>query len=546
MKVKLYENCILNQNYKDVFRTQEILNNYLATLKNTEIELNDNYFKLSGSILFEMINNLSLINFNLWNYISFEKSQNNYIYGFIDKVEIYNGVIQVYYTCDIWHSYIDTFEIKNGILSNTRYIPFENDEPIFYDYPFDFMTNKPLKIDKEFNDENNLSLILELQAYRLSDVGAVFSPITYSGVIQYNNKINFNSSELGVVLDAIAVTQAGKQNDNDDKIYPQFAQYAGQDKGFWLYYKVVNTYIVPYSFLTAKDGETIYIDKNDYTPIIHSAKSGVTELYLLKPKEVVNKVIKSYIIEPDKKIRGYGFYNNQFKYAFTGKKKYIDIMCHFDTYDFKIYFNDNNGIKDITAFFEGKLNFEPQDAQSLEQQKISKNLQILSLQQQRNSEILGTVGGVVNMGVGVAGIVASEGASVASYAQVAGGVTQTISGITGIVNTSSKIAQIQSQQYNNAFATNNSGVAKINALYGFCIFSIDVDNIINNSLVENAINEQGYNVNYYINTLDVVENIKDYNIVKFDFLRVIGLPSEYNSAIEKILMNGVKLHYDKI
>ena len=91
---------------------------------------------------------------------------------------------------------------------------------------------------------------------------------------------------------------------------------------------------------------------------------------------------------------------------------------------------------------------------------------------------------------------------------------------------------------NNVFPT-----AILNILYSFCIFRIEYTNG-NFEDVAKMVNEVGYNVSFLTNEIkETLIGGYDYDVIKFDFIRLNGLPTSLNTIIKQILLNGTKIWY---
>lgn len=566
MKITLYEKCDLTSEYKDTFRNIELLNQYLNTLPNSEIDLPTNYWNLNGSIILDYDASKGITNGRVWNYIKIvDTTSNNFIYAFIDNFELFNDAMRISYSCDYWHTFLPKFSIRESFILNSRYVPrSENGEKIPFSPPLDYISNSPL-FTSFHNESGKISIIAEFQSYALTTAGGKYVPRTFSGVIaEYHNDGNiiweYDINEINDIIDKLSATQSGVFQ--DENVVPKLEEYVEQQPKNYKYYKIINLYTVPSSFLRDTEGNLIFdMSISNYTKRIRA--TGMT-CYVLKPLDnIYNKKVEEYTIPPSTLFRSYGFYTFQKPYLYNGLNKSIKISISFDDYDFKVYIIDENGIDDITSVFYASTNFDFADAQSLVQQKMNRDLRVQTLENAKGTAIINMIGsgvqigvGIAQTGLGVASAMTSSNATgaIGGGAMALGGITTAIGGVTGIANgfvtldtLNAQIKNENASKYSNSFGVSNNDFNRYNAFLGFCINTLDSEGIINADEYENAIKNIGFRIGFYSNSLDLDVTNYDifggYNPIKFGYVKISGLPSSISFIIERILLSGTKIWY---
>ena len=202
------------------------------------------------------------------------------------------------------------------------------------------------------------------------------------------------------------------------------------------------------------------------------------------------------------------------------------------TVDGTVYSWENN--------FELPLPYTSAHADVTQQAKLSRQIERANYISQETSGAVGLVGGVGNV---IGGI-------------VSGDISKAIGGIGGIATNGANIyAAHETFSLNGSprklwtGATKCDTKCRLNATLGMGTFS--TGKVINQSEVNEAIAEVGYNVAYLQSSLDVQEltdeqktNYK-YDVVRFTTVRITGagLSEDVKSSLRNILLNGCKLWY---
>lgn len=540
MKVKLYKNCIVNKNYDEIFRTKEIINEYLETLVSFDFIIENAYTPLNGRLTFE---NENPSNFNLFecNYITFDE---NGIYAFINNVAVINGLIVVDYVCDYWHTFSDKMTMRESLMSRSL---LTNNLDYFFT-PIDITNIDSLKFEKVSNG-TLVGLVLELQLYNLAKGGDLKSSETH--FLYIGTKGDENESINAKVFKNVSYTYIYQILNEITLCQPQTNKNTLISSQKNVDFNIVNAYIIPEEY-------TDYL-KSDDTQAFLSVEYSENKTYFLWALKNLNSDdlrnpnnFLKYTIGPELNIKSYGFYSLQIPYNYNGQDYEFTVSFNTSQYNFNIILNGACGKRDITELFETDLNFNVVDAATLAQQKIA-----------RKTETTQGILGVVNNSIKVAQGAVSGGSALFSGAQAAtssmaptdasvsgmisatnaltGSVGTISSGISGIISSSQRISNANAKKFNNTSYVDNVSTANLNAFYGFgFLYSEQPINLI---FVNQLINESGYIVEKITNDIDITRVNEDYNVIKFDFVRISCCSDNIANVIRSILLNGVKIWY---
>ena len=571
MNITLYKNCILNTMYTEVFRTKGIQDAYLNDLTKLSIEnIDDVYYRLNDSICLNF--NVSPLDAFDYNYMKIE-SGDDVFYAFISSIDVLNECVNINFNCDYWATFNGKWYLRESMMTNSRYVPYG----VNYELPLQYISNAPLKLNynQNENNEKKFNIIIELQTFTLDSAGNTSERENFVfkvGKKYTQQKYNFNI----LIGDVENLINYFTKNQNKPYLY-RYTDPVGQNYER-KYYDIVNVYVLP---------EEIGVDiRYNYGNginwfFIEGGFSSLDEaLYTFTPITMgaildndynTFNTLQEYTIPANHLIKSYGFFTSQIPYLYNGKDKYIKISYTATQHDFKLFMNCEQGNIEITQLFDYELNFSVVSPEVLVQQKIQKKMQtaqgIMNIVTGGFQTILGATGIAGGMPTNLGGNIAFEQAmakevggiwstlpaySQGSTSSIMQGVGNGLGGIGKIVNGIQQLSFANASKYKNSSMVNNSQSAFFNALFGFCYFELDSEFLENEREVENAIKECGYNIEYFTNDLDLGRYITDYfedlkyNIVKFSFIRVVGLTSNINAIIENILTNGVKIWYTSV
>lgn len=595
-RIELYNNCILTARNTEVFRTKELLEQYLATLDKPyvqDIDLPNVYTRLNGTI------NLDTTPFNkTFNYIKFTEFDDNntakiVCYAFIDSFQIINGLTVIRYTQDIWHTYIGQWELRDSLIINSQWRTSGNVSelpmnPIFNNYHIATSGNK------------RVSLIAKMQFFKLNTTGepdpdSMFEGyylVAYQkqGVGTYAASFNIELTQFSDLLDVIWCDQTRKGTETTLSGWDG-ANYWVQDRvsqneiGF--YSRIEKFYIVPASWIA--DSESV-IKSGLYFGILTDQKTFRidqklkrygTEQSGYQPTPIyVDEIYFAELVVPSHDIELFsidvqenaaniavGFYSSLIKYDFNGHDINYKVLCSVDNDEFALYL-EYEGIKtEITDLFEFSQDYEIINAETVAQRSIANKVNTVKgiTGVLTNMAQIGV--GVATMGAGVPSIPFTTAESpldafgipipqqmMKSPTQAARGAGGIVGGVAGIVDNVTNIVAANTARYSAFYNANNYTLAIINAALGFVRAYaewnyVDIPNL---ETFTKALDEVGYKVAYITHYLDIAANpdaigirkrTTDYNVIRFGFVRLTGLSTEICEAISKILTDGVKIWY---
>lgn len=243
-----------------------------------------------------------------------------------------------------------------------------------------------------------------------------------------------------------------------------------------------------------------------------------------------------------------GVFTNMVSIVYNGlpRKIYVKYDCSHD--NFNLYLCFDGHYYDITKsfIFEQDYSITPPNLRA--QREIARKTNTLQgiTGAINSASQIGVSIGTLGLGIGQSSIATENGSSMINML----GEMNTIKGVGGIINGVSNLASsintaimANKSKYRNFESCNNDNSAIINAIFGICYIKYPNNSIINYNEVINAIKEIGYSVDYFTNNLDLGLTINDFNIIKFNFVRVVGCSQEINNIISNMLLNGVKIWY---
>lgn len=197
MKITLYEEVALRDDYSVVFDTQEWFwgkntpfAQYLKSRNSYEEEIENAYFSNDGSISISWP-----IYRTLPSGITYMKVEhdNETKYFFINSYEYRNEVIVLNYTLDVWHTYSKDMGIYSGVINRARYIP----EGYRKTLPSAYTTNEALSFNGR---ESTFYLVAEFQVYRLTqDIDNSVERYSYTSLVSYRDFAVTTPTETGEV-----------------------------------------------------------------------------------------------------------------------------------------------------------------------------------------------------------------------------------------------------------------------------------------------------------------------------------------------------------
>lgn len=531
MKITFYQGCLVNKNYDEVFRYKDLINEYLENHIVYSTEIENTYTPLNGRLTIENINNFNLFNCN---YITFDE---NGIYAFINDINVVNGLIVVDYECDYWHTFIDKLVLRESLLTRSSYV--DNSIFDFYELPINYQNIDGYVVESVKSTNNRVFLVVEIQYYNLSSGGETSNVNTAYCYLSGHEVSSVEVTDTGEIRELLSpnintLLNTLTVNQSTNKL-----TLINGENTVNYYYKILNAYVVPYIYKNILF-EYKTTDENTYTVPRFKIDIGQPYIYLntlIYKNDYGNTTNPSYYtsLAPNPFIKSIGFATQQFPYIFNGKTQTFYIHAVNDRYNFYIYLNSPYGLMEITDIFKLDLNFDVADGEVLAQQEIARKTENLK---------------------GISGIATNTLTTVANVAGVVGGVMSynpalVLSSGVGLVNSANnllgsinQIENAEKAKFNNSTVTNSNLSGLLNAVYGLCFQYFDKYSADNFLLVEQCINEAGYKVYKFTNSIDVSANIINYNFIKFDFVRLSCCSDKIASIFRMILTNGVKIWYN--
>lgn len=525
MIVTLYKNCIVNNNYNEVFdvvprtigttQNTTVFEQYLATLEKRNVVIENAYITNNGFINLPL-NTPDIYEFN---YIKFDDGV-NVRYCFIDDVVMRNEVAIVYYSEDVWHNYAGTMHIRNSLLKHSRLLVY--DKVIqFYNIPYQYLGNNYLSITNLDNLDGTYSILFELQLYNLTEAGKENSRFCYIALL------DDTALDIRGVRRALQSLQTGAgtiKNDNEQ------------------YYEIGNVYIIP----------SIYGVKNKFDWLLASVTIGDLQYKydVLNPTAVnIGKpvVLNSYSISNNFKNIAIGTYTSQFDIETNGTQLDVKLYAIADVFSFHFYIGVQNKQIDITEQFTSLIPFNSINGSETAQRQLARNVKNINGALSLAGAITASATGVLDYQK--ASALPERGAKQKARKQAR--LTSARSNIIGGIETTGNAlidlyannAPVYQSNIGN-FAESN-GI--INAINGICLFTLNPDN---EAQVTAMIDNLGYETNEIVG--DVVQSIdysfahsNKFNVMQFGFINLYGnFTQSIAEALKTIMTNGVKIWYD--
>lgn len=552
MNIKFYKDCILNESYTEVFRTQNFLETYLGGLTSIEYDdtddpdtIGDIYPKLSDTLYLptEKFGNNRYEIFS-YNYMCISNSSTTLpkIYAVISSIDITNEVVQITYTTDVWHTYLPCWQFRKGLLTKTLQTSlYDVDE---YSYPVVYFSNTYLQ-ETVLASGGTVYIVAELQLYEQVSVSAPPSSRSFVNVLITNASDipRFYKGEFQDIIDKLITNQV----DGDIK------RYLWQNDEWVLQgttkYNIVNCYIIntKFEYFSAmiKDNVKFQI--------------GTTNCYVLNDRSNLIYTDELKAVDFNALTKSFGFVTHRFNYNFNGKDHELRIYMKCEPIRIRFFMEYDSSFIDITDDFILELPYQPITAENYQANLTNFKLNNLNFQYERENLKIQEKASLTQGAISMIGYGSSY--SVADY-NISNGKEGNFSGMIGSASSLTKSAENifktqnaltknsieqrikNGQLYSGAQIENITKDTIINQFGNFSAYSYrDYSNKYSNINEANSmIYQVGYDVNKVVD--EILEYINgNYDIVKFDFVYIVGCPTEINNIITNILGNGVKIWY---
>lgn len=561
-KITLYDECIINSGYKDIFRTTYLLDDYLNSLSKTTLSLGSGKslnIEYKGEITTEISDSQFLWAFNK-NYMKIEFKDtftSDDIYAFIDDIYTRGNILHIQYTMDVYHTFSilvgvgndPMWRIKTGYLSNclrideydiSRYElpkqPIQNAPYIMQDFNRDSQYANPnkTKVDEYSSYRGFFYLFLVIGIRRSALISSAITPEekyicrVFLGSDNTTSSIGtFTQPQIIEVLNRLTVRQSSHIIDSTS------------------YFKIYKSYVVSTQFqinnIVGGSNTRAFMDEIRYDDrYIHLRYNNITY-------DQSNEYSIYYgCIKNSFNIFALGFRNNKYYINNNGIEHKFTITCIKAIDELHFYISIDGDRKEITESFSMDLLFNIPSGEELANRKINYTLNSELNENYKNKAKVDTAIGAVQFVGGLGSMAIGAGLGSASIAMrganmTLGGISSMNSGLTEIDAANSKQKAIDNQQYNNITSVNTNAIAINDQYTGVQIMLIDEDYSDYDEVLRTK-DELGYSVNHIID--EIKPSISyDYDILKFSYIRVMGLSTLYNSIIENIFKNGTKIWY---
>lgn len=554
-RVNLYKNCILSARNTEVFRSRAILEEYLETLDKPytiDIDITNVYTTLSGKITIDA----TPLNGD-FNYIKFEEFDDiedikQTVYAFIDSFRIVNDLLVIYYSVDIWHTYFEKCTLRESLLVNTL-IPSNYNSPVWdCEYkPFGYSQFQEITaLSKARNGApdygfSQMGIIAEITTFRSTNYTAdikLSNPkkyVCFVGIIEDTTiKGWYNKVILRDLINAFVSCQSSGLNIGAPT--------------YKAYYNITRLFIVNKQFITDyTTGINAYVSDNNvpftYT---YTDEGGTTTFGLFDISDYGEAVTPiSFDIPDNIKNISFGFKTKQFPISFMGNIHRINLTASFKFYQFKYFLKYDNQMIDITDAAEIEIPFNTISGAEIETRKLANETQKNIYQTQ---EIVRGITGVTSSVTGM--LQSTVGFGIGAVTGSPSAINAGITGIEKTINSSANMyadmytieqreKELENRQYQNITAVKTLSDAFINMDNDIVIRQVK-DTESNVSLISKYIEEFGYSTNIIVN--EILSSVSiPYDVIKFKYVRIVGLSTEISETIASILKRGVKIWYTK-
>ena len=593
MILTLYKNCILNDNYNEVFDLtlrkvdgveSSVFTDYLKSLSNTVINLPNVYYSRNMSFTLRISGDNKAKEAFEYNYCKIE-AEGIIRYCFITDIELANSVATYYTEEDIWSNYAYDMQFRYGYLTQSKKLQYNDLDISFYHLPQDYQSNNKIQLYEAHklatSEDIKFNIICQLQCYTIATKeqptrraskyvlitnNAANQAFTYleatSLLLNMEYASSFATLTLGDNLKWIGIDTANFEIDN---VYIIPARW---DIGAWI------------RSASEKDKTAgLVASKSFEMQSKESLISGITTFaanfynlsYFLIDDGFHHypRLLEDGIVKNNFKTKSIGTYTSQYDLSMNGTDISYSVTCFSSDTSFTLFLNVQEKIIDITNDFYYDIPIDALTADVMAQRKIAHNLAIYN---NVKGIISGTAETALNAGAIASGNISSISSSyikrnyakreradkllgkkyltsrttssattksalgTGSVSGILGGVGDIADGIAGL------IAEF-TPAYTSVSGVFATSIAILNASLGIVYSEITPDN---EKIVNDFISLVGYNVYEVIKqNLIFKQNFTDYNILRFNEIDIYGsFPQSIKLALESILTSGFKIWYN--
>lgn len=564
MIVTLFQNCKLNNKYKDVFYNKTYLETYLGTLTKKVVLEDSDIFSRETDNLY--IDDTNIEDFKQYNYMKIEDSIGTF-YAFINNIKWINDIYQIFYEEDIMSNWFEYVHIRNSLLTGNKSLKLykgtaQRDITLF-GYQVEPKSNDYLEFDA-YNVLDNedgtdlqgnklyspkVGIIVKFQLYKLGEADEAIDRIPLVGIIARKAVGSQDDYYDMYQRGAISYLNTFIQN----FINKKSTQTVTYNSVSGYYYDIDKIYAVPLDFIYRSG----YIIPSVYQTMSLFTVSNVEYIFKeLRPTSSFEPIrVYEKTINYDRKIDSIGLFNSPIKVAINGTNIKVKIMSYITYYGFSVILNIQNKMVDITEKLIVDLPFSQVSSSELQLKRLQIDLQENSLNNKIENTNQEYQANIAKLAVGTTfGTVGAIGNVVAGNTLSAfSGLGSTLSGIAeygsniekaknDIKYSEERINLINQKMYCSSSILTNK-FSYINALFGICVFKIIEDNT---TQVNQGVALSGYVVRELVNDiiqqLDIEHLTDHYDVFKFDEVNLYGvIAQDYIRVIENILLNGVRV-----
>lgn len=546
LKITLYQNCILNENYFEVFskgkktgETYSVLDTYLNSLSNIILTVNDAYYENTGELVIDYDLFISqsvkkdIYNFNYMKIEMYDDENTSQLlisrYCFVNSIAVKNGCVYLDYKEDSWSSYSDKISgITSSYLSRSRFHDYPNITIPIKKLPTEYQSDKPL-LFSQLNNANSYDIYLEIQYYLLSVQGEPENRYTrIYKVFLPSSEITHTWNYIGYYIQDI-INRITK--DFVSPIAPN--EIEATDPQFR--FEVGEIYVVPsyISFnLTQPSSDDLYL--------YSVGDSGFDAHYHFRVVDFTQPKTVTFTINNNYKNRKIGTFNHSIDITNLGRNCQLKLITFASETDLGIYINYQGQFLDITEDFKYNMPYQSLRSAEVIQDKMTHAIKLGERNTHAEDVVWEHTKELVKFQISTLLSRFVYSAQILSEFYNEKGLEQ------------AKLKEVNEPMYTYSTANFSNSQEFMNSYYGICVFYIDS---VNDDYVKEFINRNGYEVYNFINNWSNLEteNVDlfittrecKYNVLKFDVANVYGaFPRDIADTLNLILETGVKIWYD--
>ena len=602
IRITLYENCILNETYKNVFsleiqtgQTKNVLEKYLDTLNKMTFDGDYIYYENAGELVIDYkLGQKNIYDYNYMKVEEFNDEDDSKIlerYCFIQDIALKNDCAYITYEEDIWSSYANKIKgLTKSYLERSRLLSIDIGNAI--DTP-NMHTINLHKLPVDYNGINNL----KFNSIFVSDYYFVMFKLQYWERVNDENVIR-NTDIFGLYLPAISdcisfieKLMYNSQNGSDFWIFKPWSG-SGPYEGFRAYYfEISDISIIPQNLFSnfATFVNTYFTklytssqildptrDEDLFAVGIEENNSYHLDSTFVKLKNNANELvnIKDYTLSKSFKRYAVGTVSQKFPLENIGTTINIKLFLQINKYTYTFMLDLQNQLIDISDSFIVNVPFSYLNGSEMSALRLNKKLTTIN-------GITKIATGIAETGLDIASAIGTGGISLfgekpskvstkiksklksgktkwKTTTKSVGGKTSALDlasdDVSGLAKTVSGITDLMG--VNLPFMNTSKGTfldsdGLLNARFSLVEYVINSNN---DGYVNEMFNETGYEVYEFINkdmiynllfSRNYLSNNYNYNVIKFATCNVYGsFPRSVAENLNSILEDGVKIWYD--